>query len=156
MINKDSIELIIEKQSGNTFKATTPSFPICKGIGETKDDAINKLCNSITYFISKTTKHFLKTKLLSKDYSEIVVNPEKKEDFQHRVIPLMNSSTQTNHKQVFLKSIESLFDSYISGTSHSENPTESALDSIESLFNQTQPSSKEPDNLMFGINLCLN
>ena len=45
MFNKDNLELILEKYKGDSFKATTPSFPVCKGIGYSENDAIDKLCN---------------------------------------------------------------------------------------------------------------
>ena len=59
---------------------------------------------SISRFISKTTSSFIKDKLLSNDYSEIVIDPSKKtESFQHRIIDLLPESQKSNKHKVFLK-----------------------------------------------------
>jgi len=35
------------------FKAICPAFPECKGFGKSEDEAVNKLCKSISKFISQ-------------------------------------------------------------------------------------------------------
>lgn len=153
MFNKDNLELILEKHKGNAFKATTPSFPVCKGIGLSENDAIEKLCNSIAYFISKTTKNMLKTKLTNKNYCEIITNPVKSKEFQHRIYNLNESNKMCNSKKIYLKSIEDHLESLFSDSHHSEEELEKKLKELGSFLTG---QINESDNTLFGINLCLN
>jgi hypothetical protein len=101
-------ELILERVDDLHFKATTPMFPKCKGFGFNKEEAIDKLCNSISSFIARSSKKFLKNILQHQNYSELITDPSKKESFQHRIINL-NKSTKYS-EQVFFKllSVEDL------------------------------------------------
>lgn len=142
------LELLIEKNNKKEFIAKCPMFPKCKGIDLNKEDAINKLCSSITRYISKTTSRFLKEKLLSNNYSEIIINPNKSDTFQHRVIDLL-PKTNTNNHQVFLKSLKELS---ITKDDIKTNTVDSLENHVKSLLKQTNNT----DDQIFGISLCMN
>ena len=97
-------ELIIKKNKDNKFIAKCPLFPKCKGIAENEDLAIKKLCNSISYYISKSTNSFFQSRFLSNDFSEVITNPTDKKTLQHRVIDLVPRS-ESNQLNIFLSKI---------------------------------------------------
>ena len=142
------LELLIEKNNKEEFIAKCPMFPKCKGIDLNKEDAINKLCSSITRYISKTTSRFLKEKLLSNNYSEIIINPKKSDTFQHRVIDLL-PKTNTNNHQVFLKSLKEL-------SITKDDIKTNTVDSLETHVNSLLKQTNNTDDQIFGISLCMN
>ena len=150
-MNNIDFELIIEKYRKTKFKAKSPLFPQCKGTGETKDEAITNLCKSISNFIKKTTQSYLTMSLLTDKYSEVITDPEDKESFQHRIIPLGTSKTNKSQK-VFLKSIYNVLNKF------SENQNLNTRFEDMEQFKQLSFENKknEKDDLIFGINLCLN
>tara|TARA_B100001094_G_C17767102_1_gene593203 strand:+ start:213 stop:668 length:456 start_codon:yes stop_codon:yes gene_type:complete len=140
-------ELIIVKQKNNRYKATAPSFPHCKGFGNTKKEAITKLCSSIANFIKESTQDFLKLHLLSNNYTEVITDPNNKEDFQHRIINVGTKSNIVDHR-IFLKSINPMLNSI--------NISNDDSDSFD-LFNLVNGANpQENDDLILGINVCLN
>ena len=145
------LELIIEQNNEDDFQAKCPLFPKCKGRGVNKDEAIKKLCKSISTYISKKTSSFIQEKLLSKNYSEIVVDPNEKDSFQHRIINLTQGSKDKNSHKVFLKSLNqfSNLDINTSNSLHKLNFDSNHLEQIDT-------DLEEDDNLLFGISLCLN
>ena len=144
-------ELIIQKQKNNRFKALAPAFPHCKGFGATKQEAISKLCNSIGNFLKESTQDFLKSHLLSNNYTEVITDPNNNDDFEHRIISLGGKSNIVDHR-VFLKSLSSMIDSLNIPhvADHSANDSFSIKDFI------SEGSPRENDDLILGINLCLN
>lgn len=149
--NDIDFELIIEKYEDTKFKATTPFFPKCKGIGTTKNEAILKLSSSISNFFKRSVDSYLKTHLITENYAEIITDPNNKEDFQHRIITLGKNKNK-QHQKVFLKSIQDL----VNTQAHSNE-----LDFNFNEFNKIKDFSlenkkNEKDDLIFGINLCLN
>ena len=144
------LELIIQQDKDKKFQAKCPLFPKCKGNGDNKDEAIQKLCTSISRYISKTTSSFIKDKLLSNDYSEIVIDPSKKEteSFQHRIIDLLPESKKSNKHKIFLKTI----DQYSQNQENEFDPNNKLTKNIT----QELDESADEDNLLFGISLCLN
>lgn len=145
------LELIIEQNSDNVFQAKCPLFPKCKGIDEDKDVAIEKLCKSISGYISRQTSSFIKEKLLSKNYTEVVVDPNNKGTFQHRVINLTKDSKDKNTHKVFLKSL-----SQISNIELVNNTFSSKFNFDSESVEQLESDIEEDDQLLFGISLCLN
>lgn len=149
--NDIDFELIIEKQEEDKYKATTPLFPKCKGIGSTKDEAILKLSTSISNFFKRAVDSYLKTNLITKNYSEVIIDPTNKDDFEHRIVTLgKNKNKQT--QKVFLKSVYDLIEK-------STNPDElsSKLNQLNKFKDFTiENKINEKDDLIFGINVCLN
>ncbi len=144
------LELIIQKNNEEDFQAKCPLFPNCKGNGASKDEAIKRLCRSISHFISRQTSSFFKKKLMSNDYSEIVSHPDEKDKFQHRVINLLPESANNKYK-VFLKSLDQF--------SSDDNVNISSVDDeiIKLSMSDTfQQDNKDDNSLLFGISLCLN
>tara|TARA_A100001015_G_scaffold316610_1_gene431372 strand:- start:71 stop:523 length:453 start_codon:yes stop_codon:yes gene_type:complete len=148
------LELIIEQNNEEDFQAKCPLFPKCKGRGVNKDEAIKKLCKSISSFISKQTSSFIQEKLLSKNYSEIVIDPSNKDTFQHRVINLMQDSKNKNSHKVFLKSLKPFSDNDVFGN-FSSSKFNFDHSNVERLMDELEEEEDE-DNLLFGISLCLN
>ena len=144
-------ELLIQKQKNDRFKATTPAFPHCKGFGATKQEAITKLCNSIGNFLKESTQDFLKLHLLGNNYTEVITDPNNNDDFEHRIISIGGKSNIVDHR-VFLKSLSSMIDSLNIpyATDHSSNDSFNIKDFI------SEGSPQENDDLILGINLCLN
>ena len=84
-INNLELNISFEK---NTWIAKTPSFPKCKGSGETESEAIDKLVNSITRFISKRTKQYLGDMLHSKQYTQVILDSSTDSKTHKRLFPL--------------------------------------------------------------------
>ena len=144
-------ELIITKQKNNRYKATAPSFPHCKGFGNTKKESISKLCSSIANFIKESTHDFLKLHLLSNNYTEVITDPNNNDDFQHRIINIGTKSQIVDHR-IFLKSINSMLNP-IHFSKEDEDMVSDHF-SLENLINNNDPQGN--DDLILGINVCLN
>ena len=100
-------------------------------------------------YISKTTSSFIKDKLLSNDYSEIVIDPSKKEteSFQHRIIDLLPESKK--------QQTQNIFKNYRSILQNQENEFDPNNKLTKNITQELDESADE-DNLLFGISLCLN
>ena len=144
-------ELIIAKQKNNRYKATAPSFPHCKGFGSTKKDAIIRLCHSIGNFVKESTQDFLKLHLLTNNYTEVITDPTSNDDFQHRIIPIGTKSNVVDHR-VFIKSINSMFKSISIVQSDEQRSFDNF--NIQDFVSDSTP--QENDDLILGINVCLN
>ena len=140
-------ELIIQKQDDSLFKVTTPLFPTCKGVGETKQDAIKKLCKSISLFIKKMTNQYLESHLLKQDYSEIITDINQSDTFQHRVVHIPYKSNSSK-KRVYLKQLDSLINS--NGVSYD------SFKSSELSIDYKKHNHANNDDTILGINVCLN
>jgi hypothetical protein len=150
-LNDIDFELIIEKYKTTKFKATTPLFPKCKGIGDTKNEAITKLSNSISNFFKRTIDSYLKINLITDNYAEVITDPEEKDNFQHRIVTLgKNKEKQT--QKVFLKSIYNHLEK-----SYDKNELSLKLEELNKFKDFSfEKTTNEKDDLIFGINLCLN
>ena len=95
------IDVIITKED-EFFKATTPLFPKCKGVGTNEQDALLKLANSISNHVRRTTKKQMETLLLSKRFSEVIIDPAKKDTMQHKMFELGPESNSQKFN-VFVK-----------------------------------------------------
>ena len=90
---------------------------------------------------------FLKLHLLSNNYTEVITDPNNKEDFQHRIINVGTKSQIVDHR-IFLKSINPMLNSI--------NISNDDSDSFD-LFNLVNGANpQENDDLILGINVCLN
>lgn len=150
-INDIDFEIIIEKYDNTKYKATTPFFPKCKGIAETKTEAILKLSTSISNFFKRSVDSYLKTNLITENYAEVITDPTSKEDFQHRIITLGKNKNKQNQK-VFLKSIQNLISKQTQADELNFNFNE--LNKVKDFSLENKKNEK--DDLIFGINLCLN
>ena len=65
------IEVKLVKKNIN-FVATASLFPSCKGVGKTKKEALAKLSNSISRFISGHIKSTLSTLFSSNNFTQVV------------------------------------------------------------------------------------
>tara|TARA_B100001989_G_C24538783_1_gene466234 strand:- start:330 stop:779 length:450 start_codon:yes stop_codon:yes gene_type:complete len=139
-------ELLINKTKKNRYKATTPLFPQCKGFGDTDNEAIEKLCNSISKFIQKKTHTYLQQNLLTKDYSKIITDLNQTDSFQHRVINL-SAQVGTPIKKVYIKS----FGDILGNTTTEQEFEPSSFN--ETFMNNTPPKN---DDSILGISVCLN
>jgi predicted RNase H-like HicB family nuclease len=81
------LEIVITNKESK-YKATSPSFPKCKGFGTTEKEAIQKLSKSISRHISNITNDILKSILLSDSYTEIILDTSKKNKEHRRVFNL--------------------------------------------------------------------
>jgi hypothetical protein len=98
----EHLEIIVTKEDTDRYKATTPTFPKCKGFGANKDEAISKLSRSIgSHLARKTTKNIEKL-LKSRAYTEVITNPSSKSSDQHLVFSLYDSPPVAKH-DVFVK-----------------------------------------------------
>ena len=140
-------ELIIQKQKDNLYKVTTPLFPTCKGIGETRDDGIKKLCKSISSFIRKMTNQYLESHLLRQDYSEVVTDINQSDSFQHRVVHIPHK-LNSSKRRVYLKQLDSLINS--DGVSYD------SFKSSELSIDYNKNNRANNDDTILGINVCLN
>lgn len=67
------IEVIITHLDDH-YKAVSPAFPRCKGLGETREQALQNLAQSIGNAIGRLAKASLKSLFLSGDFSSITVD----------------------------------------------------------------------------------
>ena len=83
-----NIEIILKKNNGK-FRASCTAFPKCKGIASTENEAILKLSESVSRFISKSIQKVFKSIIMSDNYTEILLDTtQKKEKPQKRVFSL--------------------------------------------------------------------
>jgi predicted RNase H-like HicB family nuclease len=144
-------ELIINKQKNDRYKAASPSFPQCKGFGNTKQEAIEKLCNSISNYVKHSTQSFLKKHLMSNNYTEVITDPNNQNDFQHRIVNFNTNKNVLDHR-VFLKSLNSMLQTVRNSGSNVRD-----LYDLEGYHDfDFNNNSHENDDLILGITLCLN
>ncbi len=150
--NDTHFELIIVKQKNNRYKATSPSFPYCKGFGDSKDNAVNQLCNSISNYVKAHLKSFLVNHLSNKEnYNEVITDLNNKDTFNHHIISI-NNRLKFKERGVFLKSINTIANQFQSLSNHDSHfPFK-----IDGLSNFSEKNSEENDDMILGIQLCLN
>jgi predicted RNase H-like HicB family nuclease len=87
-LNLDHKLEVIIKQDNKSFVASCPSFPKCKGLGDTKDVALEKLSQSIGRVIGKMAKSAIQGVLTSDNYTEIIFDATQKVCEQRRIFSL--------------------------------------------------------------------
>jgi len=87
---ESNIEIVIHKKEGR-YHATCLVFPGCKGTGASEQEAISKLCRSIGRKVSKLVTGSLESLLQSDAYTDIILDPNEKENGRRRVYN-MNAS----------------------------------------------------------------
>ena len=165
------LEVIITKKD-NVFKAECPSFPRCKGIGETEEKALDKLSNSIGNYIGRASKKQFNEILTGKNYTEIVVDPKDRDSFQHRLFSVVpeekkkpnvlvkfDALSVTNSKDAedsLLNEIEELLSSSAE-TAESSSSLLTKQRPQSPLFSESPTIITERDgSIGFGIPICLN
>lgn len=167
MYSDFNIEIIITKTDGS-FKASCPTFPHCKGIGDTKEIALDHLSENISTYIAKTSKTYLRSLFKSSDYSEVILDPKEKETFEHRIFdPEAAKKTFKKNVLIKLKSIQyadlpvdnsaqdlevAITEMFQKELSEEERQTETGF---TTLLNDPVVQ-KKLDGFLFGIPLCLN
>ena len=113
------------------WKATTSSFPDCKGLGQTESEAIDKLVTSITRCISKRTKQYLGKMLQSKHYTQVILDTTKTKKSHKRLFPL--DGTFNHLSKLFFVKVKNL--SHL----NSEKPADLKPSDLSSMaFNQDE------------------
>ncbi|MDC0036750.1 hypothetical protein OAJ27_00720 [bacterium] len=149
IFNDTDVEVIINKLKDDSFNATTPMFPNCKGCGETTEEALEKLSKSISRFIQKTTKDYLSQRFTSSSYSNVVTRVnDKNNNMQHRVYH-QEDKKKFKQKNIYLESLQEILDE-VSDTTKIQARDKSPFD----LFVDKTKGSDSPPIL--GISLCLN
>lgn len=159
------IEIILTKID-DKYRATSPSFPRCKGIAESKKEAISKLTRSISNHIARKAKKQLDTILSSKSYSEVITNPKPENTDQHLVFNLIEDQS-TAKQEVFFK-LDDL-QSFLQTNSPFQTKEKEDVISTGSTISIDPPSTMNtplntplselsgPDkNLLYGIQFSLN
>ena len=144
--NGIDFELLIVKVTSEKFKATSPLFPTCRGLGSNREEAITKLCKSISSLIAKKTNLFLSEQLLKDNYSEVITDISKTDQFQHCVFNF--NSKDTPIKKVYLKPFNTILGAQGLGKKIIKS---TSLYDLKS----NQDSSKSDDSIL-GISVCLN
>lgn len=165
-----NLEVIITKEDDH-FKAETPSFPKCKGIGATEEIALEKLSVSIGNFIGRVARKQFKGILSNKNFTEIVIDPKDKTSLQHRLFPLrpeekkkrpdlivkfnpLSIASTKESEDSLLNEIEELLSSsdVLESSSLLTKPRPS-----QPLFSESPTIITERDgSIGFGIPICLN
>ena len=155
MNSEANLEVLIT-QKGSRFKAVCSSFPDCKGFGDTKEEALERLSKSISTFIGKISHSMFKNLLSSQKYSSVFSSKDAP-NIDHRIFKLRAPEKPSTNKDIFCKL----------------PPIESPLSAPEPQFGQDirqlfqEPSlptfndmtdilPTEEDDLLFGISLSLN
>ena len=157
-----SLEVLITKKEG-AFLATCPSFPKCKGAGETELLALEKLSSSIGRAIGRSTSTVLKKAFLSDNYAQIITTPDNKST-QHRIFKLPAHQAQNDHnvpekseKEIYFK-----FDNLIQKKQASPLEAREILSYIESTnpdsnhSHTSDPSQLKSLEFLLGVKLSLN
>lgn len=157
------MDVIITKEE-ETFKATTPLFPKCKGIGVTEKEALLKLSNSISNHIHRATKKHISSVLLGDNFSEVITDPLKKDEQKHKMFDL-NPQSSSQKFNVFVKfspfisptptrvkgSLFSDIEEFLISNAYLK---ESSIDLVTS--EATLSANESEDGFVFGIPFCLN
>lgn len=148
--NNLDFEVLIEKKK-TQYKVTCPLFPQCRGFGIDKQSAIQQLCRAIGNYVGKTAAELLSLHLASDEYAEIVTDLDQRDVLDHRVFSL-NTKKEKKEKKVYLRSLKKLMNDIDQNMETNLESTD--LNSKKSASHAN--SGSENDDLMLGINLCLN
>ena len=91
------------------------------------------------------------TTLLSNNYTEVITDPNNNDDFQHRIINIGTKSQIVDHR-IFLKSINSMLNP-ITFSKEDDDMLSDHFNLENFIDNNNQ---QENDDLILGINVCLN
>lgn len=94
-LNFPYLEVVVEPHK-NGFKATSPMFPSCKGIGETQEIATSKLSRSISASVAKKFRESIDRTLKTSSCTEVLTDPFVKKDERRLLfgLPLPSDSAQ--------------------------------------------------------------
>ena len=70
------------------IKAVCPMFPGCRGVGETEEDALVKLTQSVSRMMAKLTRSSLESVLLSDQYTDVISGPAQSTGEKKRLFSL--------------------------------------------------------------------
>lgn len=161
------LEVVI-KIEDDKYKAICTSFPKCKGVGDTEEEALTKLSASIGRAIARMAQLSLKNLFLSDNYTEVILDGSKDKGAQCRVFsfestlgPQRDVSVRMNNMSQLLPGssaeIKSEFSTDVGGFF---SKGISDVDSMRLGNNMTylgkpiQPLGKE--DFMFGFPLSFN
>lgn len=167
------IEVKIIKKKVN-YVATSSLFPQCNGIGKTKKEALNKLANSISNFISKMVNSTLTNVFLSNNFTQIMLD-QTKSVHEESIAFNLNSNPGMIPKTFLLKvssfteeedanacfednetnDINKLFDNQLLDEDEYISDEFDGSDLFEQLTLQ-QKSTQNPDAIVFGFPLNFN
>ena len=101
------LEVTIKKRK-LTYLATCKHFPLCKGVGKTKELALKKLSSSISSLISKMVNTTLDQVFETNNYTEIIFDQSKQVNEEHIAYNL--SSDIMNLPKSFMFKVSSFSD----------------------------------------------
>lgn len=134
------------------YQAKTPAFPHCKGKGATQSEALQKLSHSISNAIKKNTLTLLSEAFNSKNYSEIIIDPNNKEKLQHKIFNI-NKTAQKMAKQT----LKLKFENIIEVTNQPENNIEKLLDILQQTPIEPHNKISEKNvSIIMGIQFSMN
>ena len=151
------IEVIISR-TRQRYKATCPAFPNCKGFGDSKEVALEKLGKSIAKHIGGVVNNSVQSLFKKNQYSEIIADPTQKKKHEHRVYSVNNSSKNIDNNILFKFSNDILPKTH--QPKQGFNPDYS-MDLIEEMNSPLSPftpieQTESQDEFLFGIPFCLN
>tara|TARA_A100001011_G_scaffold325414_1_gene348397 strand:- start:52 stop:582 length:531 start_codon:yes stop_codon:yes gene_type:complete len=172
----NQIEIEIKKEKTH-FIATCAHFPLCKGKGETKEAAIDKLADSIARLLSKLTRQTIKSTLNQKNFTHILLSQDaaKNRQTEKRVYSFglepiqkklsiklapyngIRDMVETKEMQEERESkelVDSLDDDYYE-LNQMEVLQENPVDKMISLFDKVKNTSSE-EGFMFGFPISFN
>jgi hypothetical protein len=164
-----NLEVIITFKHAQ-YEAKCPSYPHCKGLGESKVEAMHKLTDSISRQVQRSTKKELTSLFKTSRFSNVLNLSENSKDQEHRIYPIDESSGSSCLKDIHLKFHELPEMKYFPDKSLK---TPSVNDFFEALKSETLPLSDLPlkessisildapfktrdDGFIFGVPLSLN
>ena len=162
------------------YRATCKLFPGCKGIGATKQEALNKLARSISIMVSKMIKTTLTDTFNSKHYTEVLFDQTQEPNQQSMVFNLnkennvfptsflfrLSSFANSDDEDLYADHNQSLsndmteddIDTY--EFKYSPSKGDIAGDMIENdiydQFLHQNKSNNDPDSYVFGFPLSFN
>ena len=121
------IEVKLVKKTIN-FVATASIFPTCRGVGKTKKEALSKLSESISRFISGHVKNTLSTLFTSNNYTQVIIDQTPSKQSQTLAFNLSNGESLP--QKTFLFKVPSIEEESATSNKMPERPEASMYDSI--------------------------
>lgn len=148
-MQNNHLDIIIE-YINEEYKATCTTFPTCKGVGQTEEEALDKLSQAIGNFVGRKTKTYLSKVIQNKNYRHHVIDPFEKQT-QYRLYPYQPEKLPFSH--AILIKLQDLLP-------ETTEPTLQNMDASDLIY-QDQSATVTPDiypeeGYMLGLSLSLN
>jgi len=159
MDKSEQFQVLITR-SNEKFRARSPHFPRCFGLGVSREEALHKLSESIARFIGKQAKASFSNLLSSDRYTEILLDPAKKDSDEHLVFGMPTGHQKQVNIRLRPTALLGAGGDQVGGHVRDQLAAVLGLNdgqllkSLENMFSDGFPPSEE--GYVFGFPLSLN